>query len=114
MLARREIEVGKYYVNEDRQRAREVLQVDQQTVHFSTYDLETGKLCGAPYRRCTRTEIIAWADREATVTEADKLQRDELEALFRTHGPDTVKLSPELEATMAGLREEARRTSLSR
>lgn len=112
MLARRAIEVGKFYVNEERQRTREVLKVDHQTVHFSTYDLETGKLYGAPGRKCTRDEIIHWADREATTFEADSLHREEYEALYRRddRGPNLV--SSDTDAWAATLHEQTRRTIL--
>lgn len=109
MLASRQIEAGKCYVNEDVRNAREVLRVERQTVVFSDYDLETGKLRGAPNKRCTREEIIHWADREATHRESRSLKREEQEALFRTHaasdGPSQT-VDP-----LAGLHEAARRSS---
>jgi len=110
MLASRAIEVGKCYVNEERQRAREVLKVDHQNVHFSTYDLETGKLYRAPGRQCTRDEIIHWADREATAAEEESLHREEYEALYHVEGRGPAISSPEIDAWTATLHEQARRT----
>lgn len=110
MLARRAIEAGKCYVNEERRRAREVLRVDHHMVHFSTYNLETGKLHGAPGRQCTRDEIIRWADREATAVETDSLHREEYEALFYVDGTGQSKAPPDADAWTATLHEQARRT----
>jgi hypothetical protein len=110
MLARRAIEAGKCYVNEERQRTREVLKVDHQTIHFCTYDLETGKLHGSPGRQCTRDEIIRWADREATAVETASLHREEYEALFHVGGRALTKSSPDIDAWTATLNEQARRT----
>jgi hypothetical protein len=110
MLTRRAVEVGRYYVNEERQRAREVLLVDHQTVHFNTYDLETGNLYGTPSRQCTRDEIIHWADREATVAETGSLHREEFDSLYRVEGRGPDRPRPDMDAWTSSLHEEARRT----
>ncbi len=81
MLPRREITVGKCYVNEKRHVAREVLRVDHRTVKYNTWELGTGKLCGSPHE-CRTDEFIHWADREALAVETASLQQDEVEALF--------------------------------
>ena len=83
MLASRQIEMGKCYVNNEGQSARQVLNVDCDTVSFCTYDLKTGRLFSAPHEKCTKDEIIHWADREATRGESNSLDRQELDALFR-------------------------------
>lgn len=110
MLANRQIEPGKCYVNENDRRARQVHSVDRQTVVFSHYDMETGRLCGSPNKRCTRHELIHWADREATRREAGSLQRQEQEALFRLQ-PSPTDRPPHLEDSLSVLQDEVRRLS---
>ena len=109
MLASRQIEVGKCYINENIHSAREVHRVDRQNVVFSDYDLQTGKLCGSPNKHCSKEEIIHWADREATRAEARSLKREELEALFKA-SPRSDQPSPVVDP-LAGLQEAARRSS---
>jgi hypothetical protein len=82
MLPRREITLGKCYINEKRDTAREVLRVDHRKVRYNTYDLATGKLCGSPHE-CRTSEFVHWASREATEEETFHLLYEEMEALFR-------------------------------
>ena len=83
MLARRETAVGKCYVSDSEGLVREVLRVDRDRVTYNTYDLDGGKLHGAPQGVVRRQQMIHWADREATDEETAMLQRHELQALFK-------------------------------
>jgi hypothetical protein len=111
MLANRHIEVGRYYVNEEGQKAREVLEISSQIVVYSSFDLDSGGLCGMPFKLCTRKDIIHWADREATREEVSGLHRDEVQALFTNHQPDAEKNPEDLEYGSTGLHETSRRNS---
>ena len=82
MLLRRNVAVGKCYVNNERKVAREVVSSNAETVRFNTYHLQTGNSCGST-SECTREEFIHWADREASPTEVADLQTQEMDALFR-------------------------------
>jgi hypothetical protein len=82
MLRRRDVTVGKCYVNNARKIAREVVSSDREIVSFNTYHLATGNSCGAT-NECTRDDFIRWADREASPTEMADLQYKEMDALFR-------------------------------
>ncbi len=114
MLASRQIETGKCYVNDKGKSARQVLKVDGDNIKFCTYDLKTGKLRGAPNEKCTKDEIIHWADREASNHEASSLDRHELEALYRREDPTLEQGSKQPGDSMAGLVEQARRTNFMR
>ena len=81
MLRSRDISVGKYYVNNARKIAREVLETDDKTVTFNTYHLDTGNSCSYP-SQCTRRDFMHWADHEATPTELASLKDRLMEALL--------------------------------
>ena len=82
MLRKQAIIVGKYYVNNSRKVAREVLGADDKTVKFITHHLDTGNSCGSA-SECTRQDFTNWADREATSAEIASVQSQEVEAQFR-------------------------------
>ncbi len=81
MLARRELTVGKCYINEELQVAREVIELGRRTVKYKVYHLINGKLCGAA-RECQKTHFLHWADREGTPEEMASLQHTEIDALY--------------------------------
>ena len=95
MLPRRELNVGKSYVNENERTAREVVELTRMTVKYIAYDLNTGKLCGASHT-CRKKALIQWADREATKEETASLHRDEADALYKTDDPITQDNKPDL------------------
>jgi len=82
MVRKRDITVGKCYVNSDRKVARGVLGANDKIVSFNTYHLDTGNSCDSP-SECTRQNFIRWADHEATPAEIAILESHETEALFR-------------------------------
>jgi hypothetical protein len=82
MLRSRKVTAGKYYVNNARKIIREVLMVNNKTVTFNTYHLDTGNSCGSP-SECMILDFIHWADHEATPTEMASLQYLRMEALRR-------------------------------
>ncbi len=113
MLARRQIQVGKCYVNENNRSAREIVSMDRQTVVYSHYDLDSGRLCGSPNQSCNRSEILHWADREATRREAGSLKRHERESLFRRE-PASTSQPPHLDDSLTILEDDFRRMSFMR
>ena len=80
MLRSKNVTVGKYYVNYARKIAREVLEIDEKTVLFNTYHLDTGNSCHSP-SQCTKRDFIQWADHEATPAETAHLQLLQQEAM---------------------------------
>jgi hypothetical protein len=73
MLRKRDVIVGKFYVNKNRRIAREVLQTSGQTVTFNTYHLDTRNSCGSP-SECLAEDFVRWANREASPSELAFLQ----------------------------------------
>jgi hypothetical protein len=83
MLTRRDVGIGKCYVNEKEHIAREVVDViDHRIVKYNTYNLKTGKLLLQPHQTCPKSQMIRWADREATDIECSKLQLNEAKEIF--------------------------------
>ena len=93
MLRNRKITVGKYYVNNARNIAREVLACCDKTVVFLTHHLDTGNSCNAA-SECLKRNFINWADHEATPTEIAKLQSRKLEAQLRAPAITREELNP--------------------
>ena len=81
MLRKRDVIVGKFYVNSERRIAREVLQTSRQTVTFNTYHLDTGNSCGSP-SECLIEDFIRWANCEVSTTQLTFLQRQSREAEY--------------------------------
>ena len=82
MLRTRTFIVGKYYVNNARSIARQVVAMNAETVVFNTYHLNSGNSC-ASSSECTRQGFARWADREATTAETARLQNQQRETLLR-------------------------------
>jgi len=92
MLRKHDITVGKYYVNNTRRIAREVLKADENTILFDTYHLNNGNSCGSP-SECTKQDFIHWADREATVAESASLRYMKVDAqLYAPQIPNHANL----------------------
>jgi len=68
MVQRRKVVPGKYYVNNARNIAREVVEVKDDAVIFITYHLDTNASSGN-LSECLKQHFTHWADREATQTE---------------------------------------------
>ena len=83
MLRERDITTGKFYVNNGRRVAREVLQVRDQIIIFNTYHLDTGNSCGSP-SECSRQDFTKWADHEASPSEVASMQYQSINARLRT------------------------------
>ena len=81
MLRKRNVSVGKFYVNKERKIAREVLRTSNQTITFNTYHLDTGNSCGSP-SECTVQDFMRWANHEALPAELAFLQNQNIEAQF--------------------------------
>ena len=82
MLQKRDVIIGKFYVNYERRIAREVLATSRQTVTFITYHLDTGNSCGSP-SECLLQDFIRWANNEASPTELAFLQHQARAAQFQ-------------------------------
>ena len=94
MLRNRDIAVGKYYVNNARKIAREVLGTDDQFVIFNTHHLDTGNSCPSP-SQCMKRDFLHWADHEATPAEIASLQyRLGEAALYEPQWPRPKALQP--------------------
>lgn len=78
MLRKRDVQVGRFYVNNGRMIAREVVQTNRQTIFFNTYHLDTGNSCGSP-SLCTIQEFTHWAECEASPAEIAHLQYQGME-----------------------------------
>jgi len=83
MLRKRDITAGKFYVNNGRRVAREVLLANGQTIIFNTYHLDTGNSCGVP-SECTMQDFTRWADHEASPSEIASVQYMDMEPRFRS------------------------------
>jgi hypothetical protein len=81
MVGKRKVIVGKFYVNNERRIAREVVRTSEQTITFNTYHLDTGCSCGSP-SECLARDFLSWANGEASPTELAFLQYRSMEALF--------------------------------
>lgn len=81
MLRKRDMIVGKFYVNKERKIAREVLRASKQIITFNTYHLDTGNSCGSP-SECTVQDFMRWANGEASPAELTFLQDRSVEAQF--------------------------------
>ena len=79
MLRNRRLTVGKYYVNNARRIAREVLAEDNQFVTFNTHHLDTGNSSPSP-SQCTKRDFVHWADHEATPAEIASLKYRQVQA----------------------------------
>lgn len=78
MLRKRDVIVGKFYVNNERRIAREVVRTGERTVTFNTYHLDTGNSCGSP-SECLVEDFMRWANGEASPTELAFLQYQSME-----------------------------------
>ena len=74
MLRSRKVAAGKYYVNNARNIAREVLEIKDDAIIFITYHLDTGATTGNP-SECMKQHFTHWADHEATQIEIANLQQ---------------------------------------
>jgi len=83
MLRKRDVIIGKFYVNNEHRIAREVLQTSRQTVTFNTYHLDTGNSCGSP-SECLVQDFLRWANGEASPMELASLQRQVVAAHYHT------------------------------
>ncbi len=71
MLGKQDVFVGKFYVNNDRRIAREVLRTSQQTVTFNTYHLDTGNSCGSSEASPTELAFLQYQVMDAQYHAAD-------------------------------------------
>jgi hypothetical protein len=80
MSQSRKVSAGKYYVNNGRNIAREVLEIKDDAVIFITYHLDTGASAGIP-SKCMKQHFAHWVDHEATLTEIARLQNLKMKTL---------------------------------
>lgn len=74
MLENKKVAAGKVYVNLAGRIAREVVEVRNDIVVFINHHLDTGRSAGVP-SMCMKKHFTHWADREATLTETERLQK---------------------------------------
>ena len=73
MLVNSNVNTGKYYVNQARDIAREVVEAHDNVILFITYHLDTGRSNGTP-SECMKQHFAHWVDHEATLVEMSKIQ----------------------------------------
>jgi hypothetical protein len=83
MLRKQDLIAGKFYVNQERKIAREVLRTSPQTITFNTYHLDTGNSCGSP-SECLVEDFVRWASREVSPRELSFLQTQSMAAEYQT------------------------------
>jgi hypothetical protein len=83
MLRKQDVIAGKFYVNQERKIAREVLRTSGQTITFNTYHLDTGNSCGSP-SECLVEDFVRWASREVSPRELALLQNQSMAAEYHT------------------------------
>ena len=81
MLPKRNVTVGKFYVNNERRIARQVVRTSKRTITFNTYHLDTGNSCGSP-SECLVQDFLSWANAEASPTELAFLQYQSMDSKF--------------------------------
>jgi len=81
MLRKRDLIAGKFYVNNERRIAREVLQTSRRIIKFITYHLDTGNSSGLP-SECPVEDFVRWANSEASPAELAFLDYQGREAQF--------------------------------
>ena len=80
MLHSQKVSAGKFYVNQARSIAREVLEVKKNVIIFISHHLDTGASAGNP-SECMKQHFTLWADREATSNEMTNLQNRKMRLL---------------------------------
>lgn len=73
MLQKQDVVVGKFYVNQGRRIAREILKVSDKVILYNNYHLDSGNSCGSP-SECTVQDFLRWASDEASTAELAFLQ----------------------------------------
>ena len=102
MLTRRDVGIGKCYIKDKAQTAREVIAViPHRKVVYNAYDLQTGKLIHTPHQICPRNQMIRWADREATPEEYAMLERNGAAAVFESEQNESRRKNAVNETTKA-------------
>ncbi len=74
MLPSQEVAVGKFYVNQTRNVARQVVEIRNNAIIFINYHLNTGASTGTP-SECMKQHFTLWADREASQSELTRLKK---------------------------------------
>ena len=78
MLQKQDVIVGKFYVDQGRRIAREVLRAGEKIITFNNYHLDTGNSCGSPCE-CTVQDFVRWANDEASPAELSFLRARRME-----------------------------------
>ena len=105
MLNKRNITVGRSYVNEGTHIAREVVEeIDHRKVKYNAFDLTDGRLIPAVQQVCKKSELAHWADREANPEEISIIHPFEQRTWFEEL-PVRESKSAELELTKANLQQ---------
>jgi len=105
VLRKQIIAVGRSYVNESVNIAREVVEeVDQHKIKYNAFDLKDGGLIPSAMQVCRKSDMAHWADREATPDEIAKIHPFEKLPWFEEVPHREVK-GAELELTKANLQQ---------
>jgi hypothetical protein len=91
-MRKQNIAVGKSYVNEREQIARQVVEeIDQRKVKYNAFGLKDGRLTPAVGQICRKSDLAHWADREANLDEIAKMHPFEQLPWFEAIPPREVK-----------------------
>ena len=77
MLTVSNVTTGKYYVNQARDIAREVVEAHDNVILFITYHLDTGRSSGTP-TECMKKHFVHWVDHEATLIEMSNIRHQKM------------------------------------
>jgi hypothetical protein len=104
-MRKQNIAVGRSYVNERAQIAREVVEeVDQRKIKYNAFDLKDGKGISSVKQICRKSALALWADREATPEEIAKMHPFDHLPWFEAAPPREVR-GAELELTKANMQQ---------
>lgn len=105
VLNKRNIIVGRSYVNENVHIAREVVEeIDHRKIKYNAFDLTDGRLIPTVQQVCKKSELAHWADREANPDEISIIHPFEQRSWFEELPTRELK-STELELTKANLQQ---------
>lgn len=114
VLNKQDISVGRSYVNEDADIAREVVEeIDDRKIKYNAFDLTGGSLLPELQQVCRKSDLAHWADREANPEEIAKIHPFEQGSWFEELPPSEVKAA-ELELTKANIQQVVGNNTLHR
>ncbi len=113
-MRKQNITVGRSYVNERAQIAREVVEeVDQRKIKYNAFDLKNREAIPVVMQICRKSALALWADREANPEEIAKIHPFEQLPWFEAVPPRELR-GAELELTKANMQQVVGNNSIHR